>query len=160
MSNDEKQTKKKREEDASEGVPPTKDETENQQVVELENKYKRALADYQNLEKRVREDRVGLIKMANRELLLRLLPVLDTLLLATEHSEDQSLKVSVQQFMDALKEEGVVRVETVGKEFDPTVMEAVGTEEGKDGIVIKEARSGYMMNDSLLRPAQVIVGKS
>lgn len=130
-----------------------------QQVEECENKYKRALADYQNLEKRVREERVGLIKMANREMLLRVLPVLDTLFLAQQHSEDQSLNVSVQQFLDALKDEGVSRVETVGKEFNPEVMEAVGTEEGEDGEVIKEIRAGYIMNDLLLRPAQVIVGR-
>ena len=127
---------------------------------ECENKYKRALADYQNLEKRVREERVGLIRMANRELLLRLLPILDTLFLAQQHSEDQSLKVSVQQFLDALKDEGVTRVETSNKEFDPEVMEAVGTGEGKEGVVLQETRAGFLINDQLLRPAQVIVGGS
>src|SRR5438034_10659982 len=49
-----------------------------QQVEEIDGKYKRALADYQNLQKRVIDERVELIKSANKELLLRLLPVLDT----------------------------------------------------------------------------------
>ena len=131
-----------------------------QKLEECENKFKRALADYQNLEKRVREERVGLIRMANKELLLRLLPILDTLFLAQQHSEDQSLKVSVQQFLDALKDEGVKRIETKSKEFDPEVMEAVGTGEGKEGVVLQETRAGFIIHDQLLRPAQVIVGKS
>lgn len=126
---------------------------------ETENKYKRALADYQNLEKRVRDERIGLIQGANKELLLRLLPVLDTLFLASQHSSDQSLNISIQLFLDTLKGEGVQKIETNNKEFDPSLMEAVGTEKGKENVVIHEIRLGYMLNEKLLRPAQVIVGK-
>jgi molecular chaperone GrpE len=139
-------------------VEETTNDTGNEQYQELENKYKRALADYQNLEKRVREERVGLIKLANRELLLRLLPILYTLLLAQQHSNDQSLAVSIQQFLDALKDEGAAKIETIGKEFDPALMEAVGTETGEEGLVLKETRAGFILHEKLLRPAQVIVG--
>src|SRR3990167_3436352 len=65
---------------------------------EYENKYRRAIADYQNLEKRTREERGELIMSANRDLLIRLLPVLDTLTLAQEHVKDEGLRVSIQQF--------------------------------------------------------------
>ncbi len=126
---------------------------------QTENKYKRALADYQNLEKRVRDERIGLIQGANKDLLLRLLPVLDTLFLASQHSNDQSLKVSIQLFLDTLKGEGVQKIEAIGQEFDPSLMEAVGTEKGKGGVVLHETRVGYMLNEKLLRPAQVIVGE-
>ncbi|QQG40888.1 MAG: nucleotide exchange factor GrpE [Candidatus Levyibacteriota bacterium] len=130
-----------------------------QKVEGLENQIKRVLADYQNLEKRVREDRVSWIRTANKDLLLRFLPVLDTLILASKHSEDKSLEVTTQQFLQALKDEGVEKIETEGKAFDPNTMEAIGTQEGKEGEVIEETRMGYMIRDRVLRVAQVIVGE-
>ena len=130
-----------------------------QKVKELDNQYKRALADYQNLEKRVIDEKREIIRRANRDLLLRLLPVLDTLMLAQEHIQHDGLTVSINQFLDTLKTEGVTRIETVGKPFDPSLMEAIGTDKGKEHMVIKETRAGYLLHDMLLRPAQVIVGE-
>lgn len=126
---------------------------------ELETQVKRTLADYQNLEKRSQEEKYYWIKTANKELLLRLLPVLDTLILASKHSEDKNLQVSTQQFLDVLRNEGVERVETVGKQFDPSLMECIITGEGEEGKVIEEIRAGYTLNDTVIRPAQVKVGK-
>ncbi len=131
----------------------------NQKVEELENKYKRALADYQNLQKRVGEEKSDWIKSANKQILLRLLSVLDTLMLASGHSSDASLKVSVQLFLDVLKQEGVVKVETTGEEFDPRTMECVEVKEGEDGKVMQETRAGFLLHDKVLRPALVVVGK-
>lgn len=150
---------KKTEEKGEEQVLEEKENEEDKKCEELEDKYKRALADYQNLEKRIREERVNWIKIANKELLLRLLPVLDTLLLAQKHSKDQSLHVSVAQFLDAVRSEGVERIETEGKEFDPATMECIATEEGAEGAVLAELRPGYFLNGVVLRPAQVKVGK-
>lgn len=129
------------------------------QVEEFENKYKRALADYQNLEKRVSEQRRELIQSANKQLLLALMPVLDTLYMASAHSEDQGLQLTIKQFADTLKNEGVIRIEVMGKTFDPYTMEAVATGDGEDGKVIEELRAGYMLFDKVLRAAQVKVGK-
>jgi molecular chaperone GrpE len=125
---------------------------------EWENKYKRALADYQNLVKHSNEERREWARSSNRELLLRLLPVLDTLLLAQQHSTDQTLKVTVQQFFDVLKAEGVNRIETKDKMFDPHLMEVISVEDGDENKVVSEVRVGFVMHDKLLRPAQVIVG--
>ena len=130
-----------------------------QKIEDLENSYKRALADYQNLQKRVAEERSDWLKIANRELLLRLLPILDTLMLARNHSQDQGLQVSVNQFLDVLKSEGVIRIETKDKEFDPLVMECVESKEGQEWKVLEEVKAGYRLGDIILRPALVIVGK-
>lgn len=126
---------------------------------EFEDKYKRALADYQNLEKRMKDGRIELVTSANRDLLLRFLPILDTLVLATQHAENPTFKVVIAQFSDILKSEGAVRIKTVGEKFDPNLMEVVTTTDGEEGIVIQEVRPGYLLHDRLLRPAQVIVGK-
>ncbi len=130
-----------------------------QKLEECENKYKRALADYQNLQKRVGEEKQDWIRAANRELLLRLLPVLDTLILANQHVDNEGLKVSINQFLDALKAEGVKRIETKGKDFDPHLMECVSIEDGEENKVLEEVRTGYMIYDKILRPAHVKVGK-
>lgn len=126
---------------------------------EAENKYRRALADYHNLQKRVQEEKTDWIRAANKELLLRMLPVLDTLMMANKHVEDAGLKVSINQFLDTLKAEGVTKIKTVGEEFNPHLMDCVQTVDGDENKVIEEARPGYMIYDKVLRPAQVIVGK-
>lgn len=130
-----------------------------QQLGETENKYRRALADYQNLQKRVQDERIELIRSANKDLLLRILQVLDTLMLAQQHVQDKNLDVSINHFFDILKSEGVTRIKTVGEEFDPARMEAITIADGEDGKVVAEIRAGFMLNDKLLRAAQVTVGK-
>ena len=136
-----------------------KQNEENKEFANLENQLKRALADYQNLEKRIAEEKSSWIKAANKNLLLKLLPGLDSLLLAEKHTQDEGVKLSIKHFLDILENEGVKKIETVGKVFDPNLMEAVGTAQGEDGKIIEEARAGYMLFDSVLRPAQVIVGQ-
>lgn len=128
-------------------------------VEEFENHLKRTLADYQNLEKRTAEEKQELIKSANRGLILRLLPALDTLILAKKHINDQGLELAIQQLFDILEREGVKKIETVAKNFDPKYMECVATVEGQEGQVIEELKPGYKLNESSLRAAQVSVGK-
>ncbi len=133
---------------------------ENNELENLENQLKRALADYQNLEKRIAEEKASWIKLANKTLLLKLLPGLDSLLLAQKHTEDEGIKLSVKHFLDILEGEGVLRIETLDKDFDPNLMEAVSTASGQEGKVVEEVRSGYTLNGQILRPAQVVVGKA
>jgi len=136
---------------------PKNEETE---LSNLENQLKRALADYQNLEKRIAEEKSSWIKIANKDLLLRLLPGLDSLILAEKHTRDEGVKLSIRHFLDILENEGVKQMETVGKAFDPKLMEAIGTGDGESGKVLEEVRAGYILFETVLRPAQVIVGKS
>ena len=132
-----------------------------QKIEELENQNKRLLADYRNLEQRVDSQRRDWILEANKKLLLNLLPVLDTLIVAEKHSKsDQSLSLSLKQFLDILRLEGVEKIETEGKIFDPNLMECIQTVEGQEGKVIEETRAGYKLYDRVLRPAQVRVGSA
>lgn len=126
---------------------------------ELENQVKRTLADYQNLEKRTAEERSKWIKGSNKDLILKLLPVLDTLYLASNHLNDEGLKLSIQKFHEILGQEGIEDFNTKGMIFDPNLMEAVGAKEGEEGRVLEEVRFGYKLHGEVLRPAQVIVGK-
>jgi len=128
------------------------------QKIELEEHLKRALADYQNLERRIALEKEDLVKSANRGLILRLLPALDALILAQQHTKDEGVSLSIKKFLDILEKEGVKRIETIGKKFDPKFMECVQTAEGEEGIVIEEIKQGYTLGEKVLRAAQVIVG--
>ena len=128
---------------------------------QLENNYKRALADYQNLQRRTQEEKSEWIRMATKDFILKILPVLDTLRLTQKHIQDKGLELTVGQFDKVLQEEGIVKIPTEGRPFDPKTMEAVTTQEvdnkGK-GNVIEEVRAGYIFGDYVLRAAQVVVG--
>jgi len=160
---DNKKKKQQNENEKVEDKEIKKDETAllKEKNEELENQNKRLLADYRNLENRVQNERGEWILKANKQLLLNILPVLDTLMLADKHNQgkDQNINLSVQQFLDILKKEGVARIETSDKNFDPNLMEGIATVDGEDGKIIEELRSGYTLYGKVLRPAQVKVGK-
>lgn len=131
-----------------------------EQLENLENQLKKALADYQNLERRIEENKREWILSSNKDLLLRLLPGLDSLILAEKHTQDEGVKISIKHFMDILEKEGVKKIETEGAGFSPKIMEAIGTREGEEGKVLEEVKMGFMLYDQVLRPAQVIVGSA
>ena len=128
-------------------------------IEELENQVKRIFADYQNLEKRATQERGRWLIKANKDLILRFLPAIDFLLLSSKHIEDQGLKLSIQKFFDILKDEGVEKIEAVGRKFDPNLMEALKTVAGEEHQVVEELRIGFKMGDEVLRPAEVAVGR-
>jgi len=134
--------------------------TEENELANLENQLKRALADYQNLEKRIASEKSSWIKLSNKDLINKLLPVLDDLYLANKHFQDEGLRLTIQKFMGVLIQGGLEEYHTLGMQFNPELMEAVGTIEGEDGKVVEQVRAGYKLNGEVIRPAQVIVGKS
>jgi molecular chaperone GrpE len=114
------------------------------------------------------EDRA---KQGQFAFLTTLLPVLDNLNLAIEHSEkDPSLdhlrdgvKGTARSFEQALVSVGVEPIVSVGAEFNPELHEAVdmaGVDPEDDGRITKEYSRGYKFGDRLLRPARVQVGKA
>ncbi|MFH1648403.1 MAG: nucleotide exchange factor GrpE [Patescibacteria group bacterium] len=129
-----------------------------ERLSEMEHNWKRALADYQNLEKRVAEDKINLSFISKKIVLVRLLPILDSLEKLEEHIEDKGLKLTLKSFYDALDDLGVKEVDTKDKDFDLNTMEAIELTEGKKNKVLKVHQKGYLLNDKLIRPAKVNVG--
>ncbi len=129
-------------------------------VDDWKNKYLRALADYQNLEKRVSEDKEEIMKMANIWLIVKLLPFLDNLEKAEVFVKDQGLKIVKDHLMQTLQEVGVKEVPVLAKEYDPHIAEAIDIVPGdKDNIVVEVLRKGYEFNNKIVRVAQVKVSK-
>jgi molecular chaperone GrpE len=130
-----------------------------QEVEEWKGKYLRALADYQNLERRMRDEKDEVRRNAAELILGRMLPFADTLKKVTEHVEYMGLTLALKELHAVLQEQGVERMNVIGKPFDPHEMECIEVVEGKDGVVIEEALPGYMFRGKVLRVAQVKVGK-
>ncbi len=127
---------------------------------EWKGKYLRALADYQNLEKRFGEQRQEIVKYASEKIIKELLIVLDTFEKAQEHLKDAGLALGVQNFQTVLEGNGFSRIDVLGKKFDPLQMECievVGDSRADD--VIEELRTGYKLADKVIRVARVKVGK-
>jgi molecular chaperone GrpE len=128
---------------------------------ELEGQLKRALADYQNLERRVEEERRLLSSLSSAVLIEKFLPVLDNLENAQKHLNDEGLEMVIKQFTSVLEEEGVTEIEAIGTQFDPNLHEATEVVEGaKDNQVVKILRKGYKINDRVIRPVQVSVERN
>ena len=130
------------------------------EIKRLENLWKRALADYQNLEKRINFEKEDFVKFANSQLILKILPAIDSLEKAEEHLHNEGLSLALKQLKEGLVQEGLEKIQTQGKDFDPDFMECVEVGQGEEGKVLDEIRAGYKLGDRVLRVAQVKVGKT
>ena len=127
---------------------------------EYKTKYLRALADYQNLEKRIYQEKEETRKYANSMLILELLPFLDHLEKAEAFIRDPGLQMIKESFIKLLKKIGLEEIEVLHQTFDPNLAEAVDIVAGeKDNIVIEVVRKGYCYHGKVLRIAQVKVTK-
>lgn len=137
-----------------------KDKDSSAKHQELENQLKRTLADYQNLERRIDEERRLLSKLSAALLIEKLLPVLDNIESAQKHLNDQGLELVIKQFKETLQSEGVEEIDAQGQEFDPRYHEAIEAEAGEtDNMVARVVAKGYKIEDKVLRPAKVVVTK-
>ncbi|HCQ31334.1 TPA: nucleotide exchange factor GrpE [Candidatus Collierbacteria bacterium] len=127
-------------------------------IEELENNYKRVLADYQNQQRRYKEQESTLIKMASASLIEKLLLNMDALEMAQAHLKDPGLKIIIDQFNSTLSQEGLSLIESDRKEFDPLIMDCTEVVPGKKDKVIETVSRGYYLFDKVLRPAKVKVG--
>ena len=125
-----------------------------------EESEKRALADYQNLVRRAREEKMEWLKMANASLVGEFIAPLQNLSHAAKALDDQGLNMVIQQFWQTLNELGVVELgeaQLIGQNFDVEKMEAV-EKNGESEKVIKVISPGYQLHDKILQHAKVSVG--
>ncbi len=130
------------------------------QVEEWKDKYLRALADYQNLEKRTHEERAQSRRHAAVDLVKRLLPIVDTFERAEEHLNDPGLALALKELYAFLDAQGVKKFDAVGRDFNPEEMECIEVVEGEDNIVVEELLPGYALHGKVIRVAQVKVGRT
>lgn len=136
-----------------------------------QEQYLRTLADMENLRKRTQREKEDLAKFANENILREILPVIDNLERAIEHSEQaengdgllEGVKMTLTQFTQVLSRFGVEPIDSMGQPFDPALHQAMGQMESTDqpvNTVVQQMQKGYQLNDRLLRPAFVMVAKA
>ena len=89
----------------------------------------------------------------------QMIQVLDDLQLAQKHLKDDGLKITIDKFQKILQKEGLEEVETSNKEFDPKLMDCVDVATGKQDHIVSVRKKGYTLNNQVIRPAQVVVGR-
>ena len=133
----------------------------------------RAQAEMVNFRRRTDEDRITNSKYANSRLISNVLPVLEELELAINHSESsgngdndpllEGIKLIQRKLTGVLESEGLVPIEAIGLMFNPLEHEALGTEETSDvepGYITQIIRPGFRLHDRVISPAQVMVAKA
>jgi molecular chaperone GrpE len=142
----------------------------NQQVAELNDKYLRQAAEFDNFRRRNAKERVELIQTAGKDVITDLLVVLDDSERAQKQMEKtddvNQIKDGIQlvfsKLRNTLSGKGLKAMESIGQEFNPDLHEAI-TEidagENMKGKVVDEVQKGYYLNDKIIRHAKVVVGR-
>ena len=176
MAENENQTEEIKEEVTNEENKETKNEVkENEEKSELQKKqieldelddrYKRVFAEFENYKKRTQKERDGLYNSVLGDIIVNMLPILDNLQMAVNaECKDEGYKQGVElvekQFKEFLSKNNVEEIPAVGEMFDPSVHEAVGSaqdETKQNGEIVQEYRKGYKLGSKILRHSMVIV---
>jgi molecular chaperone GrpE len=149
-------------EQSSEASKP--DDAARDEVSQYRELAQRVQADFENYRKRVIREQTAVVERATEGLVEALLPVLDSfeLALTTLDDADEKVRKGVElvyaELLSVLERQGLERLETDGKPFDPNVHEAVMQEDGDgDPVVTETMRTGYRLKGRVLRPAMVKV---
>lgn len=137
---------------------------------ELNDKYIRLYADFENYKKITAKNKEDLLKYANEDLMTEILTVIDHLELALQHSADnkasdplaEGVKLTLKELKSALEKYGLTTIEALGKPFDPSMhhaMSQIETDEADENTVVKEFRKGYMLRERVIRAPLVGVAK-
>lgn len=154
-------------------VDEQKDELEllQEKYDEVNDKYLRLNADFDNYRKRTSKEKVELIKNGGEKTLSEILPLIDDFERAMETLEQaenkeamlKGIELIYSKFQLYLQQHGVKEMDAIGEPFDPENMEAVTTvpvnESLQKDTVIDCIQKGYMLNDKVIRFPKVIVGK-
>ena len=179
MTENENQTKEIKEEVANEEVNEKKDDIikENEEKSELQKKqieldelddrYKRVFAEFENYKKRTQKERDGLYNSVLGDIIVNMLPILDNLQMAVNaECKDEGYKQGVElvekQFKEFLSKNNVEEIPAVGEVFDPSVHEAVSRvidDAKQSGEIVQEYRKGYKLGSKVLRHSMVVVNQ-
>jgi molecular chaperone GrpE len=140
-----------------------------ERIAELEDRYKRALADLDNYRKRSARESDRRVAEARERTVREWLDAVDAVERALRMEADPSapvaagLRAVLEQMEAILARQGIERVGAPGEQFDPELHEAISVREDggqPDRTIVDVARSGYRTSDGVLRPAQVIVARA
>ena len=142
-------------------------ELENQ-VAELKDRLLRKAAEFENYKRRTENDQLNLIKYAAESFIIKLLPVIDDFERSLEHIDSanealkEGLKLVYDKLMKVLDDQGVKKIDAVGKPFDVHFHEALmqrKDDKAKPHTVLEELEKGYLYKDRVIRHTKVVVSE-
>lgn len=162
-------------EETADGVgsvePPTSEPTCEEKFAELNDRFIRLYAEFDNFRKRTNKERIDLINSASSDVIKDLLSVVDNFERAIQNNENaedvqtikEGFQLIYQQLKRVLENKGLQVMNSKGEAFDSELHEAIAnvpapTEEEK-GKVIDDVEKGYYLNDKVIRFAKVVVGQ-
>ncbi len=130
------------------------------QLAEMTERERRLQADYQNVVRRTREDKLAHSKLATKQLIIDVLDPLAHLSLASEQLKDPGLRMVIDQLWTTLGTHGLQQIEVLGKPFDVNTMEAVEAVDPEEASVVVSSvvRPGFTLNGEVIQHAKVVVG--
>lgn len=163
--NEKEQKEELKEEKQEKKEKKHKDMVPKQDYDELDDRFKRILAEFENFKKRSNKEREGLYNSILSDVIEVMLPVVDNLENAakvetTDENYKQGVELVLKQFKDVLKSKGVEEIETVGKTFDPELHEAVSSIQDEslgEKEIAQEYRKGYKIGNRVIRHSMVVV---
>ena len=143
-------------------------EKEKQNTNEYIEKWKRALADYENLNKRSSLDINNKVTNETNKIMLNFLTVYEDLMRASSTLTDsqknvEGLDIIIKNMTSIFEEYNIKPIDTSGKMFDPNLHEAISIvedENSEDGMIKEEVGKGYISGNVVIKPSKVIVSKS
>ena len=168
MSDKQKDFKEELKEEVNEKekkITENKDMVPKQDYDDLDDRYKRILAEFENFKKRSSKEREGMYNSVLSDVVEVILPVLDNLENAAKvETEDENYKQGIElvlkQFKDVLKSKGIEEIEAIGSTFDPELHEAVGSIQDDnlgEKEIAQEYRKGYKIGSKVIRHSMVVV---
>jgi len=134
------------------------------QIKELNDKYLRSIADFQNFQKRIEKELSCKEEETKKTYLIELMETYELLKKAYEdNNPKQGLKLIIENIEKFMEKEKIKPIECIGQKFDHKKHNAITTIEKKDcedNTIIEEVKKGYMVNDKILRHSDVIVSKN
>ena len=135
--------------------------------IDLKDKWQRALADYQNLERRTQTEISQRVSEKTNNLLLNFLNIYEDFLRAENSLSKEKIDTSgiiavIKNMENILAENNIKPIDAVGEIFDPQLHEAVSMVEDStldDGTITQEVSKGYISGKAILKPSKVIVSK-
>ena len=136
-----------------------------QELDELNDRYKRVLAEFENYKKRSSKERETLYNSIVSDIVEVFLPVVDNLENALKiETQDMEYKKGIElvlkQFKDILKTKGVEEIPAMGETFDPSLHEAVSSVQDPEKNaqeIVQEYRKGYKIGSKVIRHSMVVV---
>ena len=138
-----------------------------EQIDDLTDKWQRALADYQNLERRTQVEISQRVSSKTNDLLLNFINIYEDFLraensLSKENIDTSGIQAVIKNMENLLAENNITPINAVGEIFDPQIHEAVSIVEDNtldDGTITQEVSKGYISGKAILKPSKVIVSK-